>query len=146
MCTSKANSPKVISSKAIAQLFVEKNIKGGSFTIKSLKSGKDYTYSITRSEFNGNWYTHVKVENKYLEFKRLGTYFNGRITNKRQLVDSPSAKAISFVLKAVEEKRFEWLDSVMETYHLGNCIRCGKTLTDANSIERGLGDVCARKF
>jgi hypothetical protein len=140
MCKSK------ISSESISQLLVEKNIKGGRFTLKSLASGKDYTYSISRSEFKGNWYTHVKVETQYLEFKRIGSYFNGRITNKRQLVDTPSAKAIAFVLKAVEQKRFEFLDSKMETFHLGKCIRCGKTLTDANSIKRGLGDICAKKF
>tara|TARA_Y100000389_G_scaffold55776_1_gene51673 strand:+ start:43 stop:465 length:423 start_codon:yes stop_codon:yes gene_type:complete len=140
MCKSK------ISSESISQLLVEKNIKGGRFTIKSLASGKDYTYSVSRSEFKGNWYTHVKVETQYLEFKRIGSYFNGRITNKRQLVDTPSAKAIAFVLKAVEQKRFEFLDSKMETFHLGKCIRCGKTLTDATSIQRGLGDVCAKKF
>jgi hypothetical protein len=140
MCQSK------ISSKSISQLLVEKNIKGGRFTLKSLASGKDYTYSISRSEFKGNWYTHVKVETQYLEFKRIGSYFNGRITNKRQLVDTPSANAIAFVLKAVEQKRFEFLDSKMETFHLGKCIRCGKTLTDVTSIQRGLGDVCARKF
>ena len=133
-----------ISSRSMANLFVNKNIKGGKFTIKSIKSGKDFTYSISRSEFKGNWYTHVKVETEYLKFKRIGTYFNGRITNKRQLVDTPSAKAIAFVLKAVEEKRFDYLDSVMLTYHLGSCIRCGKTLTDATSIEYGLGPICAK--
>lgn len=134
---------KVISSKSIANLLVEKNIKGGKFTIKSKKTGKDFTYSISRSEFKGKWYTHVKVETEYMKFRRLGSYFNGRITNKRQLVNSPAAQAIAFVLKAVEAERFDFLDEVMETFHLGACIRCGKTLTDANSIERGLGPTCA---
>ena len=134
-----------ISSSSIKQLLVNKNIKGGSFTIKSLKSGKEYTYSISRSEFKDRWYTHIKVETQYMEFKRLGTYFNGRITNKRIEVDTPSAKAIAFVLKAVEDKKFDWLDSVMETYHLGSCIRCGKTLTDSQSIEAGLGPICREK-
>ena len=134
-----------ISSSSIAQLLVDKNIKGGSFTIKSIKSGKEYTYSISRSEFKDRWYTHIKVETQYMEFKRLGTYFNGRITNKRIEVDTPSAKAIAFVLKAVEDKKFDWLDSVMETYHLGSCIRCGKTLTDSQSIEAGLGPICREK-
>jgi hypothetical protein len=138
-------SKKVISSASLMSLFVNKNIKGGRFTLKSIKTGKEFTYSISRSEFKGNWYTHVKVENNYLEFKRVGSYFNGRITNKRMAVNTPSAKAIAFVLKAVEEKRFEFLDKSMETYHLGACVRCGKTLTDSESINRGLGAVCASK-
>jgi hypothetical protein len=138
-------SKKVISSASLMSLFVNKNIKGGRFTLKSIKTGKEFTYSISRSEFKGNWYTHVKVENNYLEFNRIGSYFNGRITNKRKLVDTPSAKAIAFVLKAVEDKKFDLLDNAMETYHLGSCVRCGKTLTDSVSINRGLGPICASK-
>jgi len=137
-------SKKVVSSSNLVNLFAEKNLKGGRFTLKSIASGKEFTYSISRSEFKGTWYTHVKVENNYLEFRRIGTYRNGKITNKRISVDSPSAKAIAFVLNAVEQKRFDFLDSKMETYHLGSCIRCGKTLTDSDSINRGLGPICAK--
>jgi hypothetical protein len=139
------DSKKVVSSSNLSTLFVEKNIKGGRFTLKSVKTGKEFTYSIARSEFKGAWYTHVKVENNYLEFKRVGTYRNGKITNKRMPVNTPSANAIAFVLAKVEAAEFAYLDGVMETYHLGACMRCGKTLTDSESINRGLGPICAHK-
>ena len=145
VCTS-TKSKSVISSKSISALFEDKNIKGGVFTIKSLKTNTEFTYSISRSEFNKKWYTHVNVEMGYLNFNRLGTYINGKITNKGSLVNTPSAQAIAFVLKAVEDKRFDWLDSVMNTYHIGKCIRCGKELTDSQSIELGLGPICADKL
>lgn len=138
-------SKKVVSSASLMSLFVNKNIKGGRFTLKSKASGKEFTYSISRSEFKGNWYTHVKVENNYLEFKKLGSYRNGRITKKQIPVNTLSAKAIAFVLNAVENAEFDYLDKVMETYHLGACMRCGKTLTDSESINRGLGPICAYK-
>ena len=138
-------SKKVVSSSNLATLFVNKNIKGGRFTLKSKASGKEFTYSIARSEFKGAWYTHVKVENNYLEFKHVGTYRNGKITKKQMPVNTLSAKAIAFVLNAVENAEFEYLDKVMETYHLGSCMRCGKTLTDSESINRGLGPICAHK-
>ena len=101
MCTS-TKSKSVISSKSISALFEDKNIKGGVFTIKSLKTSTEFTYSISRSEFNKKWYTHVKVEMGYLNFNRLGTYINGKITNKGSLVNTPSAQAIAL------QCRYRW--------------------------------------
>lgn len=123
----------------------ESNVKGASFTLRSIATGKDYTYKISRSEFKGKWYTHIKVETQYLEFVRLGTYFGGKIRNKGQVVESPSAQAIAFVLSHVEKGNFDGLDAKLEVMHLGKCLMCGKTLTDAISIERGLGPTCASK-
>ncbi len=134
----------MISSATLNQVISrEKNNNGASFTIKSIATGKDYTYKISRSEWNGKWYTHIKVETQYLEFKRLGSYFKGKIYNKGKFVDTPSAKAIAFVLDKVEKNQTDWLDTKVEVMHLGNCMTCGRTLTDANSIERGLGPICA---
>ena len=136
----------IISSSALYEVITrEKNNKGADFTIKSLKTGKDYTYSISRSLYNGNWYTHVKVEVEYLKFVRLGTYFNGSIRHKGNLVDSPSAVAIAYVLGKVEAKQFDFLDSAVEVMHTGRCLVCSKTLTDADSIAFGLGPVCRAK-
>lgn len=133
----------IISSSALYEVINrEANNKGADFTIKSLKTGKDYTYKISRSEYNGKWYTHIKVETEYLNFVRLGTYFNGRITHKGNIVDSPSAVAIAYILAKVEAKQFDFLDSVAEVMHTGRCLVCSKTLTDADSIKFGLGPVC----
>lgn len=133
----------IISSSALVSVIgAEKNNSGADFTIKSLATGKDYTYAISRSEFKGKWYTHVKVEKAYLEFARLGSYFNGKIYQKGQVVETPSAVAIGFVLKKVEEGKIEFLDANVEVMHKGCCLRCGRALTDAQSIERGLGPVC----
>jgi hypothetical protein len=132
----------ISSSSLVSVIGAEKNNSGADFTIKSLATGKDYTYAISRSEFKGKWYTHIKVETGYLEFKRLGSYFNGKIYQKGQVVDSPSAVAIGFVLKKVEEGKIEFLDANVEVMHKGCCLRCGRALTDAQSIERGLGPVC----
>ena len=133
----------VISSENLFEVITrEKNNRGADFTIRSLKTGKDYTYSISRSLYNGTWYTHVKVETEYLKFVRLGTYFNGTIRHKGQVVNSPSAIAIAYVLAKVEAKAFAFLDTAVEIMHTGSCLVCGKTLTDADSIAFGLGPVC----
>lgn len=132
------------SSSLAPALTSEKNNRGAAFTIKSKSTGKDYTYKIIRSFYNERWYTHVKVETGYLQFKRLGTYFKGHITNKQQVVTTPSAVAIAFVLDKVENNQFKWLDTKMEVMHLGKCLCCGRALTDSESIQRGVGPVCAR--
>ncbi len=135
---------QVISSSALFSVIkAEKNNKGAYFTIKSLATGKDYTFAISRSRFKGKWYTHVSVEQEYLRFARLGCYFEGKIYHKGQVVSSPSATAICWVLERVEQSKFDLLDEKVQIMHTGSCIRCGRTLTDAQSIERGLGPTCA---
>lgn len=123
-------------------IVAEKKNNGAEFTVKSKVTGKDFTFKINRSEWNGNWYTHVKVETGYLDFTYLGSYFNGTIFKKRMPVKTPSAIAIAWVLKMVQNSKFDVLSNSVELMHLGSCLRCGRTLTDADSIQRGLGPVC----
>ena len=136
----------LISAAALgATLNSEKNNSGANFTIKSNKTGKEFTYKIVRSEYKGKWYTHIKVETGYQNFKRLGTYYNGKIFNKKAVVETPSAIAISFVLDKVEKSQIEFLDKNIQVMHQGNCLCCGKPLTDSHSIELGLGPICANR-
>jgi hypothetical protein len=58
------------------------------------------------------------------------------------VVDSPSAVAIAYVLGKVEAKAFDVLDTLIDVMHTGKCLVCSKTLTDAKSIEFGLGPIC----
>jgi hypothetical protein len=142
MCTT--TKTHVISAEALKNVISnEKNNKGGIFTIKSKATGKDFTYKIKRSEFKGIWYTHIFVEQHYLEFKHIGTYFRGRIYKKGGEVTTPAAIGISWILSKVEKGMYDWCNQQAEIMHAGSCILCGKTLTDAESIERGLGPVCA---
>lgn len=136
----------LISSVALnSVLYSEKNNKGAEFTIRSLRTGKDFTYRIKRTEFQNKWYTHIYVEAGYMSFKRLGHYINGKIWNKKRPVESISAIAIGFVLDKVERKQFAYLDKNIELMHLGKCLCCGRALTDAHSIEIGLGPICGSR-
>lgn len=136
----------IIEAETLSAIFGDKQNNGGSFTVVSKKTGKDYTFKVANKSFKGKTYTHVSVETEYLNFKYLGTFFNGKIFNKRQVVESPSAVAIAWLLVKVQEGKFDLLNESVEILHLGNCIRCGRTLTDAQSIERGLGSECARNL
>jgi len=120
----------------------EKKNNGSNFTLKSTKSGAEFTYQIQRKKWNDSWYTHVSVETQYLSFKYLGSYFKGKLYRKGGVVVTPSATAIAFVLNKVETGLTDWLDSKMELYHTGSCLVCGRELTDSNSIKNGIGPVC----
>jgi len=135
-----------ISSKALHKVITRQSKNNGSeFTIRSSKSGKDFTYKISRSLYNDKWYTHVYVETNYLSFTKLGHYSGGKIWSKGSIVSTQSALGIAFILEKVESENFELLDKICQVFHLGNCLVCGKVLTDANSIEIGLGPHCRTK-
>ena len=143
MCETK----KTISSSALKTVLErEKKTNGAVFTIKSLHTNKEFTYKIRRKLFGEKWFTFILVETRYMEFRYLGSYFKGKIWNKKAeggKVNTPSANAIAFILEQVEKNRIEWLDEKMEIYHTGSCLCCGRTLTDSESINRGIGPVCA---
>ena len=137
------NDSHLISTKVLEKVIYREKKTNGVFTVKSKKTGKDFTYKVSRSEFKGKWYTHIKVESMYMNFKYLGSYFNGKLTKKGELVDTPSATAISYVLQKIEEGKSELLDTQIELMHMGKCIACSRPLTDSESIERGIGPVCS---
>jgi hypothetical protein len=72
----------------------------------------------------------------------LGYYKDGKIIKKGEVVDTPSATAIGWVLRNIEKNRIDVVQNGVEIMHAGKCIKCGKTLTDAESIEIGLGPIC----
>lgn len=122
-------------------LKLEKENTGGKFTVKSKLTGKDYTYSIKRRKFKGVWNTHIYVEHGYMNFQYLGHFKNGLVLMKGNEVETPTAKGISWILNHLEDSK---LPAQAELFHLGCCVRCGKTLTDAKSIEAGLGPHCRK--
>jgi hypothetical protein len=61
------------------------------------------------------------------------------------VVNIPTATAIAWVLSKVEEEKFDLLNENVEISHTGSCLRCGRVLTDGQSIERGLGPTCSSK-
>ena len=60
--------------------------------------------------------------------------------NKRITTEAPSYKA--FVWLFVNMKHEQILDKCVLIYNSGKCAKCGRTLTDPESIERGLGSEC----
>lgn len=129
--------------ESINHVFRDKNNNGAAFTARSLKTGKDYTFKVARSKFHGRWYTHVYVEKGYMDFQRLGHYKEGKIhAGGGQVADTPAAVAAAWLLSKAESQSFDALSRNVELFHIGSCVVCGKPLTDAQSIQMGVGPIC----
>lgn len=118
---------------------------GGEFTALSKRSGKDYTYKVSRKQFNDKWYTHIRVETNYLEWQYLGFFKDGKVIRKGQEVDSPSAKGIAWILHNIQLGNHQAVTEQVEVMHLGKCLRCNRPLTDSDSISIGFGPICRAK-
>jgi len=135
---------EITASTILELIQTETTGKGGTFTIKSLKTGKEYTYKINRSFFNKKWYSHIFVETGYMDFLYLGMYSNKQLIKKGQVNNMPSAVAIVYILSCLENGFIDYINAKTKFYHLGKCIKCGLPLTDSNSIEAGLGPHCRK--
>jgi len=119
-----------------------KRNKGGNLTVLSKASKKEFTYRIARSEFKDKWYTQVYVETQYLQFRHLGVFKEGGIFKAGQAVTTPAALGAGWLLKHCEQGNYGLINAQAEIYHTGSCLKCGKELTDSESIKAGLGPVC----
>jgi hypothetical protein len=129
-------------SALLTVIMAQKNNSGADFTVVSLKTRKEYTFNISRKEYNGIWYTYVKVEREYQNYLYLGFYANGNIILKGKTNLSDSCVAIAWILRQVETQKFDNLRNQVEIFHLGNCLKCGRVLSDSQSIDLGLGPIC----
>lgn len=119
-----------------------KKVNGAPFTVVSKKTGKEFTFKVSQVLWKGYPYLHFRVETEYLNFRYMGYYRKGSVWSKEGKVTTPAAEAIAWIFRNLEYKNYSVLDSSIEVYHLGNCLRCGRTLTDSESIRNGFGPVC----
>jgi len=120
-------------------------------TLVSKVTGTRFTYRVTKGEFVPS---NNAEEMKVLHFVSvlsapddytfLGTIFEE--TNYRHGrrspfgEDAPSARAFAWCWKRIANGE---LPTNVEIWHEGRCGRCGRALTVPQSIETGIGPVCA---
>lgn len=126
-------------------------ILGGKATVTlvSKRTGDRFTYRVQGKDVGstGNQKTLHFVSvltgpNNQEDYEFLGTIFEdgvyrhgGRSQIPRQ---APSAKAWDWTWQHL-------LSTDVEVWHEGECSRCGRALTDPESIRIGLGPVCATR-
>jgi len=123
------------------------------FTLVSTATGTRYTYQVTKARGNKTtapWFVSVLTgsDNEH-DYSYMGCIFPDKphtlrhTAKSRVTAEAPSAKAFAWYLAKLAEASEQ--AHRVEFWHAGECGRCGRELTDPNSIESGLGPVCAGK-
>ena len=119
------------------------------FTIRNPQTGGRFTYRVRAGKGEGAPY-FVQVltgPDNTGDFTYLGCVFaDGRfvVTKKSRISpDAPSARAFAWFFARAQAGRD--LCGV-EVWHEGRCGACGRALTVPESIETGLGPVCAGRM
>jgi hypothetical protein len=136
-------------SAELAPLFRKSYMLGGNakVTVVSRKSGQSYTYQIREKQVEEDKTLHfvgvLTGPENTRDYSFLGTIFDGEKfvhgRKSRIEVDAPSARAFAWLWRNLDD------EERVTVLHSGACSRCGRELTTPESIERGLGPVCAGK-
>lgn len=121
------------------------------FTIQSARTGARHTFQVRHKKDSDMYFVSLLTgsnndeDYEYLCFIR--EHYNGRYqygTSKKSCRkdNHPAHAMIKYLAKLIETQE---MHPQFEFYHEGKCARCGKTLTDPISIERGLGPTCVQK-
>ena len=127
------------------------------FTAKSLKSGDRFTYKVivpkdTKPEEAKLWFVSVLTgSDNESDFSFLGTVrmdddgnISYRPSPKSKIgLNAPSNIAWKFVFNVIGSHQHHPL---LEIWHEGTCVRCGRKLTDPISIVSAIGPECRRIF
>ena len=122
------------------------------FTLRSVVSAKHYTYRIAKKEGEMLWFVSVlSAPGTERPFKYMCVIrqpdngcFHWKITSKSKFKDdSPAYVAFDWFLRKVLDENEAGINAQAEFWHEGKCGRCGRPLTDPESIARGIGPICA---
>lgn len=123
-------------------------------TLKSNASGSHFTYKVSKNRKDENMFFVSLLtgpDNEY-DYNYLGLLLvhpeqntmSFRVTHKSCAGnDAASVKGFRWMLAKLN--RAQDLEPQGTFQHEGSCGRCGRTLTDPQSIETGLGPVCREK-
>jgi len=120
-------------------------------TLLSTKTGVRFTYRVRAKDVaqhvNDRLYfvSVLTGSDNESDYTYLGIICDGATTYRRGTKstigwEAPSAKAFAYFWENVTAGI---LPTQLEVWHEGSCGRCGRPLTDPESIARGIGPVCA---
>lgn len=116
-------------------------------TLRSQRTGQRFTYRIRRPKATSPHFVAVlrgPGNDSDASYAFLGSIFDRSIfrhgTKSRIGRDAPSARAFNWAAQRILNME---PTPEMEFWHEGRCCRCGRLLTDPESITRGLGPICA---
>ena len=122
------------------------------FTVANMATGKHFTFKVEAPDEQAkpqDPVVFVKVldgPDNYRDYQMMGMLFSGKNYvhwNKSKFNrDCPSEVAFVWLMARLIKGD---LPDCVKVFHHGYCGRCGHLLTEPDSIQRGLGPVCASK-
>ena len=125
------------------------------FTLVSKVTGERKTFEVRRKEGEKFWFVSLlNGPDNTSDFRYLGCVFESRgqllAKMNKENWGRESFSALLWLLgwfngigrMGFNETKFF---QAAEFWHAGTCARCGRDLTDPESIARGLGPVCAER-
>lgn len=122
------------------------------FTLLSLKSGVRFTYKICKADNADVWFVKLlNGPNNTDDYIYIGV-IKGDNNNGIHFRHTAKSKVLPTTSSFIA---FDWTFKVLlagyepkgvEIWHQGQCGRCGRPLTVPESIESGIGPVCAEKM
>lgn len=114
-----------------------------------------YTYRLTRVDANNGWPEAVFCKllagpDNTSDYVYMGK-LNGQVCvpTKRSMykLDSPPVKLLNRLLYRLFRDELDVVEKYgFKLYHIGRCGACGRALTTPDSVERGIGPVCAGRM
>lgn len=123
------------------------------FTLRSRKTGARFTYRVEitdRAKFKNlgeAWFVSVLTgpdngqDYKYMGYVRRTP--TGWELKKQKPAAASSWDALRYVFGALNAQRLDVAFTNLEAWHEGRCGKCARALTVPESIESGIGPVCA---
>ncbi len=116
------------------------------FTVQNTNTNNRFTFKVRKPSANSPHFVSLLTgPNNQADYTFLGTIFNERNYRhgKKSVIsyDAPGEKAFSWLWDT-----FDNLPSCININHEGYCGRCGRLLTTPESVESGIGPVCAGKI
>jgi hypothetical protein len=116
------------------------------FTIESARTGKQFTYKVSKSEVP-NTYVVRWFDCEKDAYGFVGVYYTDRDffklvppwLNEQRDWRPAQIRAIEYFFAHIHN-----IPEGLLVYHEGRCARCGRPLTDEKSLELGFGPECYR--
>ena len=124
------------------------------FTLVSKVSGERKTFLVEHAKatekFPEGWMVKLLVgpdngsDYRYIGIIRVGNGIANFFANKKGYAPEACA-AFAWFVRLINARRNDRFNEQAEFWHSGFCARCGRELTDPESIASGLGPVCREK-
>ena len=121
------------------------------FTLRSEKTGTRYTFKFRKAEPREGqqnapemWFVNLLTgPSNDADYQYLGKFQNGRFSLTRASKMAADAKPVVAIRWFAELLAAGRQPQNVEVWHAGRCGKCGRMLTVPESIESGIGPVCA---